>query len=110
MSHYLKHVFVCTNQKAAGKVCCANTGGEEFFEYLRAKLLELELFGPGKIRVSKSGCLGRCSLGPCIVVYPEGVWYRYASTDDIDRIIANHLMNNKIVPQLLIDSSPDLLN
>ncbi|WP_419421188.1 (2Fe-2S) ferredoxin domain-containing protein [Legionella sp. D16C41] len=103
LSHYLKHIFVCTNQKAAGKNCCANTGGEEFFEYLRGRLLELELFGPGKIRVSKSGCLGRCSLGPCIVVYPEGVWYRYSSTEDIDSIINTHLIDNKIVSQLLID-------
>lgn len=100
-------MFVCTNQKAAGKQCCANTGGEPFFDYLRAKLLELELFGPGKVRVSKSGCLGRCSLGPCIVVYPEGVWYRYASNEDIDAIIESHLINNKILPHLLIDSEPN---
>ena len=95
---------MCTNQKAAGKQCCANTGGEVFFDYLRSKLLEMELFGPGKIRVSKSGCLGRCSLGPCIVVYPEGVWYRYSSLEDIDEIIQSHFINNKIVPQLLIDA------
>ncbi|STX29863.1 (2Fe-2S) ferredoxin [Legionella beliardensis] len=104
MNHYLKHVFVCTNQKAAGKQCCANTGGEVFFDYLRSKLLEMELFGPGKIRVSKSGCLGRCSLGPCIVVYPEGIWYRYSSLEDIDEIIQSHFIDNKIVPQLLIDA------
>ncbi|WP_174224117.1 (2Fe-2S) ferredoxin domain-containing protein [Legionella beliardensis] len=104
LNHYLKHVFVCTNQKAAGKQCCANTGGEVFFDYLRSKLLEMELFGPGKIRVSKSGCLGRCSLGPCIVVYPEGIWYRYSSLEDIDEIIQSHFIDNKIVPQLLIDA------
>ena len=102
MSHYKKHVFVCTNQKAVGKTCCANSGGEEYFEYLRARLLELELIGPGKLRVSKSGCLGRCSLGPCLVVYPEGIWYNYASKEDIDKIIDNHLNQNIVVESLLL--------
>lgn len=102
MTHYTKHVFLCVNQKAAGKVCCANTGGELFFDYLKTKLLELGLHGPGKIRVSKSACLGRCSLGPCIVIYPEGVWYTYANTADIDEIIDSHLVAGGIVNRLLI--------
>ncbi|MBX9702809.1 MAG: (2Fe-2S) ferredoxin domain-containing protein [Silvanigrellaceae bacterium] len=103
MTHYQKHVFICTNQKMAGKTCCANTGGETFFDYLKGRLLELELHGPGKIRVSKSGCLGRCSLGPSMVVYPEGVWYRYATFEDLDEIISNHLLQNQIVTSLLMD-------
>lgn len=102
MTHYTKHVFLCTNQKAAGKQCCANTGGELFFDYMKTKLLELGLRGPGKIRVSKSACLGRCSAGPCIVIYPEGVWYNYATTADIDEIIDNHLVAGHSVERLLI--------
>lgn len=75
-----------------------------FFDYLKMRLLELDLFGPGKIRVSKSGCLGRCSLGPCVVIYPEGVWYRYTSTADIDEIIDLHLLKNTVVTPLLIEN------
>ena len=100
--HYNKHIFICTNQKAAGKTCCANAGAEDVQDYLKTKLLELQMHGPGKIRVSKSGCLGRCSLGPCIVVYPEGIWYNYASNDDIDEIINKHLINGQPVERLLI--------
>lgn len=99
---YTKHVFLCTNQKASGKTCCANTGGEPYFEYLKAKLLERALHGPGKIRVSKSGCLGRCGEGPCIVVYPDAIWYRYASFQDIDKIIEEHLVNNSVVKTLMM--------
>lgn len=102
MAHYIKHVFLCTNQKAAGKKCCANSGGELFFEHMKAKLLELELHGPSKIRVSKTACLGRCSEGPCIVIYPEGVWYTYNTLADIDEIIDSHLIAGKIVDRLLI--------
>ncbi|WP_133131069.1 (2Fe-2S) ferredoxin domain-containing protein [Legionella yabuuchiae] len=102
MSHYAKHIFICTNQKAPGKTCCANQGGELFFDYLKSKLKKMELHGSGKIRVSKSGCLGRCSLGPCMVVYPEGIWYNYASFDDIDEIVNTHILNGEPVERLLI--------
>lgn len=103
MTYYSKHVLLCTNQKPAGKPCCANSGGEEFFTYMKSKLLELGLHGPGQIRVSKSGCLGRCSSGPCIVIYPEGVWYSYSSFADIDQIIESHIIAGKIAEQYLID-------
>lgn len=102
MNHYTKHIFLCANQKAAGKQCCANSGGELFFDYMKAKLSELGLHGPGKIRISKSGCLGRCSLGPCIVIYPEGVWYTYTTMADIDEIIGSHLVAGDTVTRLLI--------
>ncbi|WP_199739155.1 (2Fe-2S) ferredoxin domain-containing protein [Legionella septentrionalis] len=104
LSFYAKHIFICTNQKASGKKCCANAGAEHYFDYLKDKLKDLDLFGPGKVRVSQSGCLGRCSLGPCIVIYPEGVWYTYASSDDIDEIISSQLINGEVVQRLLIDS------
>ena len=103
MNHYTKHLFICTNQKSAGKQCCANSGGEPFFNYIKKRLKSLDLHGPGKIRVSKAGCLGRCSDGPCIVIYPEGVWYAYTTYADIDEIIATHLMAEGAVERLLIN-------
>jgi (2Fe-2S) ferredoxin len=104
LTYYSQHVLLCTNQKAAGKQCCANSGGDEFFTYMKSQLVELEMHGPGKIRVSKSGCLGRCGLGPCLVIYPEGVWYSYSSFADIDEIIHSHLISGNIAQKLVIDS------
>lgn len=102
MTYYSKHVFLCTNQKPPGKSCCANSGSEPFFHYLKTKLLELDLHGYGKIRVSKTGCLGRCGSGPCLVIYPEGIWYTYSSQADIDQIIEKHLIAGEIAKKLLI--------
>ena len=104
MSYYNRHVFVCVNQKAAGKTCCANTGGEQFFDYLKLKLLEMGQHGVGKVRVSKSGCLGRCASGPCIVIYPDEVWYSYQSMADIDEIVEEHLINNRVVQHLILEN------
>lgn len=105
MNYYKQHVILCTNQKEEGKVCCANSGGESFFLYMKKKLTELGLHGPGKIRVSKSGCLGRCHAGPCLVIYPEGVWYSYTSIQDIDRIISHYLLEKNLLEDLLISNT-----
>lgn len=103
MNYYNKHALICINQKPGGKVCCANSGGEEFFRYLKSKVAKHDLHGPGKIRVSQSGCLGRCDLGPCIVVYPEGVWFKYASFEDIDQIVNQYFLKDIKPEELLID-------
>jgi (2Fe-2S) ferredoxin len=101
--HYKKHVFLCTNQKPTGKPCCANAGGSPFFVYAKEQLNAMGLHGEGNIRMSQSGCLGRCQQGPCLVIYPEAVWYTYASFADIDEIIASHLVLGNVVQRLLID-------
>ena len=97
-------MFVCVNQKVPGKMCCANAGAESTVDYLKTQLCARGLHGEGLVRVSQSGCLGRCRLGPCIVIYPEGVWYTYRSTEDIDEIIGQHLVLGQIVERLLINS------
>ncbi len=102
MTYYKNHIFICTNQKAEGKTCCANSGGEQFFNHLKMQLKALHLHGEGKVRVSRSGCLGRCDLGPCIVVYPEGTWYTYSSFADIDEIINKHLVKGEMAERCLI--------
>ncbi len=81
-------------------------GGEPFANYLKASLVNKNLYGPGKVRVSQSRCLGRCRMRPCLVIYPEGVWYTYATEQDINQIIDDHLISGKTVRRLLLDS-PD---
>lgn len=100
--HYTHHVFVCVNQKDSGKKCCADAGGLPYVQHLKDKLLRLNAHGPGRIRVSQSGCLGRCTQGPCLVVYPEGIWYTYQSDSDLDEIIETHLLKGEIVDRLLL--------
>src|SRR3990167_3412468 len=100
MSFYEKHLFFCTNQKEGGKKCCQDACAIDFMVYAKQRIHDLGLAGPGKIRVSQSGCLGRCSLGPCLVIYPEGVWYTYHNKADIDEIIEQHLLQGQAVSHL----------
>lgn len=103
MTYYQHHIFICTNQKNEGRTCCANTGGKLYFDYLKAKLQALDMHGPGKIRISQSGCLGRCSQGPCLLIYPEGTWYSYQAFADLDEIIQCDLINHQRVTRLMIE-------
>jgi len=74
--------------------------GESAFNYTRDYLKKHQLWGQGKLRASKSLCLGRCENAPVCVVYPEGVWYSYVDLADIEEIIQQHLLNNIVVTRL----------
>lgn len=102
MPYYQHHVFFCCNQRENGEACCAQHGAREQRDYMKKRLKELGLHGEGQMRVNIAGCLGRCTEGPVIVVYPEEVWYTYVDQEDIDEIIESHLLNNQPVERLKI--------
>ncbi|MEJ2514154.1 MAG: (2Fe-2S) ferredoxin domain-containing protein [Gammaproteobacteria bacterium] len=103
MAYYQRHIFFCINRREEGdRPCCYDAGGEQAFAYAKQKAKEMDLLGPGKLRVNKSGCLDRCEEGPVAVVYPEGVWYSYVDREDIDEIIEEHLVNGRPVERLKI--------
>src|SRR5262245_35574176 len=101
MSYYSRHVFFCCNQRDGGDPpCCHNRGASRMRDYAQARIKALGLAGEGKIRINQAGCLDRCEEVPCIVVYPEAVWYTYVDQSDIDEIIEEHLQNGRIVERL----------
>jgi (2Fe-2S) ferredoxin len=102
MSYYKYHVFFCVNQRENGESCCNNFGGQKMRDYAKKKLKQLEMHGEGKVRVNMAGCLGRCELGPVIVVYPQETWYTFIDEQDVDEIIESHLKNDTIVERLRI--------
>ncbi len=102
MSYYKHHVFFCLNQREDGRPCCADHDAVAMHEYAKQRVKELRLSGAGKVRVNKAGCLDRCAKGPCIVVYPDAVWYRYENRQDIDEIIDSHLAGGRTVERLKI--------
>ncbi len=100
MSYYQRHLFICVNRREDGSQCCAQHDAEAIRAHAQRRLKALGKQGPGQFRVNRSGCLGRCSEGPVAVVYPDGVWYSYDGTDDIDKIIDEHLLGGRIVERL----------
>ena len=102
MPYYQKHVFICENQKDPGKQCCQDGDATAMRVYAKQRVKELDPKGIKKIRINKAGCLGRCKLGPVIVVYPDAVWYTYNGREDVGLIIEQHLIGGRVVESLLI--------
>ena len=103
MSYYDKHVFFCCNLREGNeRPSCGRKGASGMRDYAKGRIKALGLAGEGKVRVNQAGCLDRCEEGPCIVVYPEGVWYTYVDQHDIDEIIEEHLKNGRVVSRLQI--------
>lgn len=102
VSYYDRHVFFCCNQRPVGEACCNNHGAQEMRDYAKGKIKSLGLSGQGKVRINNAGCLDRCTEGPALVVYPEGVWYTYVDREDVDEIIREHLQHGRVVERLKI--------
>jgi len=98
--YYRHHVFFCTNLREDGVPCCGARGAQELRDYAKRRLRAFESILPGKVRVNSAGCLDRCSAGPVLVIYPEGIWYTYADRKDIDEIIEEHIVHGRVVARL----------
>jgi (2Fe-2S) ferredoxin len=57
------------------------------------------------VRAQRSGCLDLCEFGPTMVVYPEGIFYGGVQLSDIPQIIDEHILNNRPVERLKIDTT-----
>lgn len=98
---YEHHVFFCTNKRAPGeRRSCGLHGADEARDHAKKRIKELGLAKPGKVRVNNAGCMERCELGPCLVVYPQGAWYRYDSIADVDEILDRQVLAGETVDRL----------
>ena len=99
---YEHHVFFCINQRDGERECCAGNNSVAMREYAKSRAKSLNIHGHGKVRINQAGCLDRCEEGPCVVVYPAGVWYTYVDESDIDEILEEHLVKGQVVERLLL--------
>jgi (2Fe-2S) ferredoxin len=102
MSYYRYHLFFCINEREDGRACCGQHGAKAMRDYLKKKVKEAGLAGPGGVRVNTAGCLDRCELGPVLVIYPDAVWYTYVDQDDVDEILQRHLIQGERVERLMV--------
>lgn len=99
------HVFVCNGKS------CAAVGSSEVKEAF-ARELESRNLRQGKeskgrnpmgeVVLTDCGSVGFCSIGPCVLVYPEGIWYAQVNADDVPEIIEEHLEKGNVVERLAL--------
>ena len=95
------HVFCCSTQRPAGhpRGSCGERGSSKLWERLGQLVQSKQLTD---VSVVPTGCLGFCSAGPLMVVYPEGIWYVPRTLDDIDRIVSSHFIESRPVEDLIV--------
>jgi len=99
--YFRQHIFACTNRRPPGhkRGCCFEKGAEDLRNYMKKRAKDLGLQG---VRVNNAGCLDRCELGPCFVIYPEGVWYAPKNESDVDEILEVHVKQGGRVARLML--------
>ncbi len=95
------HIFVCSSSRLTGEIkgYCAGNGNlevlENFVEEVNDRMLDSD------IMVSNTGCVGLCSMGPVVMIYPEQIWYGKVTPDDVEEIM-DALEEGEVVERLVI--------
>ena len=99
------HILVCSNQRPPGhpRGSCGENGAMAVLQAIQTGIETKGLFG--KALLSTSSCLGPCSMGPVMVVYPDGIWYTGVKPEDVDEILDQHIANGQKVARLEMDES-----
>ena len=97
------HVFVC-NGKSCSAVGSAEVK-EAFARELEARNLRQGKESKGRnplgpVVLTDCSSVGFCSIGPAVLIYPEGVWYAQVTADDVAEIVEEHLVKGIVIERL----------
>lgn len=97
-----KHVFLCAQARPQGhpRGSCSENGCSEMIDEFIFQLQERNCYD--KIAITHTGCIGPCSTGPNVLVYPEGIMYGKVKKEDVKEIFDEHLMGDKPVERLKV--------
>ena len=99
---YKHYVLMCT-----GSRCGEEGAGQALYDSLWTKLKAAGIHeGPERTKFNSVSCFGACRGGPVMCVQPQGIWYYNVTPTNLDRIIAEHLVGDQAVQELVFHQGP----
>src|SRR5574344_26159 len=93
MAKYKMHVLIF------GGTGCKSSDSLQIIDKLKTILTEKGL--QNEIQVIKTGCFGFCEKGPIVKIIPDNTFYTQLKPSDVKRIVEEHLIKARKVPELL---------
>jgi len=106
---YRIHVFCCVNERPPThrRGSCGGKGSRQLCDYMCRLGMAM---GVRRIRINHAGCMNVCEHGPVLVIYPEGVWYRFETQEDVEEILRLHIVAGRKVERLALSIDPTTLH
>ena len=93
MANYKYNVLIC------GGTGCHASQSDKIASDFQAALVEKKL--DGEVQVVRTGCFGFCEQGPIVKILPDNTFYVKVKPEDVEEIIAEHLIKGRKVNRLL---------
>ena len=99
------YIFKCQQSAPPGmpKPSCVSQNdpeSQQLFQHLGQRLMTKGLIQT--VMPIQTGCLGRCQLGPVMLVEPGHTMYVGLTRDKIDRIIDEHIIGGRVVEEYVV--------
>ncbi len=94
---FKRQVLVC------GGTGCTSSGSKKILEVLENEIKSNGL--ENDVHIVRTGCFGLCSLGPIMIVYPEGSFYARVTPEHIPQIVQEHLKGGNVVKEFLYEQT-----
>ena len=96
------YIFKCEQSSPPGmpKPSCVNENTRDLFNHMAQSLMAKGIMG--HVQPIRTSCLGRCQMGPVMLLEPGHHMYVGLDKQKIDRIIDEHIIGVNIVQEYLI--------
>lgn len=95
------HIFVCSSARLNGTVqgVCEKKESHDILQNFLEEAAERGI--DSEVMVGHMGCVGLCSMGPVVMIYPQQTWYGKVTPDDVEEIM-DAIEEGKVVERLEI--------
>jgi NADP-reducing hydrogenase subunit HndC len=86
---------------------CVSAGALKIKEELVRQLKDKNIFD--EINIIETGCMGPCDYGPVMMVYPEGIFYKKITVNDIKDLVEEHFLKGRPLQRLMLQEANQVL-